>query len=92
MTTIIKSILPATEARKKLFKVIDEVEKTTRHFLITKDGLPKAVIMSSDEWGSWLETLEIASDKKLIRSIRQAEEDFKRGRAVMLEQAFKRKK
>lgn len=89
MTTLTKTTIPATEARKKLFKVIDEVAKKARHFFITKDGEPKAVIMSAEEWESWLETLEILSDKKLVRSIRKAEGDFKKGRYVTLEEAFK---
>jgi antitoxin YefM len=90
MSTVTKITIPATEARKKLFKLLDEVGKPARHFFITKGGAPKAVMMSMEEWESWLETLEIMSDKRLARSIRKAEEDFKKGHYRTLDEVFGR--
>ncbi len=91
MTTLTQTTLPATEIRKKLFKVLDEIDKTSRRFFITKGGVTKAVIMSADEWESWLETLEVMSDKKLVRSLRQAEKDFTKGQFYKLGEVFKKR-
>ena len=45
--------------------------------------------MPLDEVEGWEETMEILSNKKLMRDIRQAEKDRKAGRVYPLEQVIK---
>ena len=78
--------LPVTEAREKLTELVDEVNDKFEQIEITKNGKPRAVIMSADEFDGWKETLEILSDKQLMKDIKEAEKDFKEGRTITLEQ------
>ena len=55
----IKTILPISEARKKIFKIAEEVQKLNKHYTLMERGRPKAVIMSAEEFESWKETLEV---------------------------------
>ncbi len=72
--------LAFTEARKDLSRIVDEVSSNHEHVVITKQGRPKAVVMSPDEFESWQETLEIMADKKAMAAIARADRDIKAGR------------
>ena len=82
--------LAFTEARKDLSKIVDEVSAAHEHVVITKQGRPKVVVMSSDEFESWQETVEILDDPKAMAAIRQGLRDIKAGRARPLEEVLKR--
>ena len=70
MSTL-NATIPANEARSNLYQILDEVGEKWRQFTITHRGRPKAVIISPDEFASWQETLEIASNKQLVKSIKK---------------------
>lgn len=89
MAKKIETILPATKARKNFFKILEKVNKPNQAYTITLDGKPRAVILSFDEYDSWLETLEILNDPKLMDDIKQAEKDFAKGEYVPLEEVLK---
>ena len=82
MTTFIT----ATKARNDLFKLIALAEKPGLSVAITHDGLPKVVLMSFDEFEGWMETLDIMSDSKLVRSFRAGLQDMKKGKVKGLDQ------
>lgn len=73
-------VLPVTEARRDLSKLIDEVSSAHEHVMITKQGKPAAVVMSSDEFASWQETLEIMADRKTLAAIERGLRDIRAGR------------
>ena len=52
-------------------------------------GKIKAIIINPDELDSWRETLEIMSDKKLVKELRKSRQDFKNGKYITEEQLFK---
>ncbi|HEX9268851.1 MAG TPA: type II toxin-antitoxin system Phd/YefM family antitoxin [Candidatus Limnocylindria bacterium] len=83
-------ILPLTEARKDLSKLIDEVSTIHEHITITRQGKPAAVVMSADEFESWHETLEILDDSEAMAAIRRGLRDVKAGRVRPLEDVLKR--
>ncbi len=70
MSTL-NATIPANEARSNLYQILEEVGEQWRQFTITHRGKPKAVIISPDEFASWQETLEIASNKQLVKSIKK---------------------
>lgn len=72
--------LPFSEARKDLSKIVDEVAKQHEHVVITKQGKPKAVVMSHDEFESWQETLEVLSDPTAMRAIRRSRREIRAGK------------
>lgn len=74
-----KNTLSITEARKKIFKIADEVQKGSNYYTLTEKGKPKAVIMSADEFDSWQETMEIMNDPELMKDIKEAKKDIKSG-------------
>ena len=74
-----KKTISITEGRKKLFKVAEEVQKPDSYYEFTVDGEPRVVLMSKDQFDSIMETMEILSNPKLTKEIKQAEKDIKKG-------------
>jgi len=84
--------LTVTEAKAHLLDIIRKADSSMQHFIITKSGKPKAIIMSLDEYEGWLETLEIMSDKKALKDIRKAEKELAQGKSYTFDQVFKKMK
>lgn len=80
--------LSITNARNNFFKITDRVQKSGDVFTLTERGRPKVVVMSADEFDSWQETLEIMNDTELIKDIKEAKEDFKKGNYTTMEEVF----
>ena len=72
--------LPITKARNELPNLVDRADKRLDEYVITVNGIPKAVLMSADQYESWKETDEILSDPGMMKGIREGEEDVKKGR------------
>ena len=72
--------LPITKAREELTSLVENAKKRLDEYVITVNGIPAAVIVSVAEYESWKETNEILADKKLMKAIKQGEEDIKAGR------------
>lgn len=83
--------LTATEAKTHFLELIRDSNKRLERFLITKNGKPAVVLMNADEFEGWLETLEIMSDKKGLKELRQAKKELEGGRCKTFEQVFGRK-
>lgn len=69
-----------SEARKKIFTIADEVQKADTYYVLTENGKAKMVMMSADEFASWLETMEIMADPDLVQEIKQAEKKIAAGK------------
>ena len=78
--------LPVSDAKQNLTSLISNIQKRMDEYVITVDGKPVARLMSNDEYESLKETLEIISDPKKMKAIKEGEEDFKKGRFISLEQ------
>ena len=74
-----KKYITATEARKKFYDVINDVQSPVGEVIITHKGLPRAVIMSFEEYEGLLETMEIMSDPELCRELKKDLKDIKAG-------------
>ncbi len=82
-------IVPVTQLKPQLLKVIRRVCEMGEEYIVTKKGLPAAVIMSFDEWESWKETFEIMADKKAMKRIRKSMAYFRRGgKGKTIEEVF----
>lgn len=73
-----KHTLPATKVRAQFFKILQETERPGSQFTITVDGEPKVVMIPAADFEGWMETLEIMSDKKMLKEIREGLKDKKR--------------
>lgn len=74
-----ETTLPATKVRSNFFKLIEATDQPGRSITITVEGEPKVVMMSVADFEGWQETLEIMSDKKLMKGIEQALHDIQKG-------------
>ena len=75
--------------RPKLPKIIEEIDSKMDRFIITKRGRPVALMMSMDDYESLLETLDVLSNSGLMKKIKQAEADIKKGNVKTLERIEK---
>jgi len=86
-----KTTIPISEARKKIFAIAEEVQKPNKYYTLTEKGRPKAVIMSAEEFESWMETLEVMKDfPDLNKDIREARREFKKGNYITLEELLEK--
>lgn len=84
-----KTTLPISEARKKIFKIADEVQKPATYYTLTEKGRPKVVMLSAEEFESWLETLDIMVNPRLMKDIKSARREFQKGEYVSLEEVLR---
>jgi len=72
----IRTTLPITEARKRIFDIAQKVQRPGSYYTLTEKGRPKAVILSAEEFESWRETLDVAREfpdlKNDIKKVDQA--------------------
>ena len=62
----------ATEARKQWYQLLRQASKPGGKVTITLSGHEHVVLMSQEEWESWMETLEVMSDPQLVKDINEA--------------------
>ncbi len=79
--------IPLVEAKKNLSAIINDVESKYDRFTITKNGVSKAVIMSSEEYEGLLETIDILSKREEREAIRKAKKEVKEKDAISLDEA-----
>jgi antitoxin YefM len=72
-----------------LLEVLRRLEKHHGKIMITKNGLPKAVLISYEDFEGLLETLDILSDAETMKGIRKGLKDIKAGKMISLEETFK---
>ena len=63
--------LGVSQVRQNLPKLIDEIDARFERLFITKGGKAKAVLMSSDEFESWMETIEEYQDPESLKRARE---------------------
>ena len=75
-----KTTLSISEARKKIFKIAEDVQKPSSYYTLTENGRAKAVIMSADEFESWRETLEVLAEfPDLPKEVKRIDKAVKSG-------------
>lgn len=82
----VRTTIPISEARGKIFKIAENVQKPATHYTLTEKGRPKVVVMSANEFESWQETLEVIRDfPNLEKDIKKAEKEYRRRNYLTLE-------
>jgi prevent-host-death family protein len=83
--------LSLSEAKMKLSALVEAVSSTDEEIVITKNGVPAAVLISPDEFESWKETIAIRSDSSLMNEIKKGLKSLKakKARLYTLEELFK---
>ncbi len=80
--------LTVTEAKSHLLELVRKADTTMENFLLSKNGKPVAVLMSSDEYESWMETLNIVTDQDTFNDIVAAKKQIKKGKYYSFEDVF----
>jgi antitoxin YefM len=82
--------LSLSEVKMKLSSLIEVVNATDEEIIITKNGSPSAVLISSNEFDSLRETTVVRSDAALMEEIRKGLKDLKKKSASLytLEELF----
>lgn len=83
-----KNILPVTMVKRDLMGLLKKIEQGGDPLVITRDGRAAGVLLNPDEYESLMETLEILSDKSLIKSLKKADLDFRKKRIYTHDEVF----
>jgi prevent-host-death family protein len=86
---MIEKHVPISSAKTRLLELLRQVEENRENVVITKNGLPKAVLLNYEDFVGLLETIEILADAKTLRGIKAGLQDVKSGHIVRFEDAFK---
>jgi antitoxin YefM len=76
--------IPLGDVKNRLSEVIERIRREHGRVVVTKHGQPAAVILSVEDLESLEQTLEILSDPELLESIKESEEDVRKGRVRRL--------
>ena len=80
--------LSLKEARNQFSDIVDRAGRLSERIVVTKNGRPEAVVMGADEFESWVETLELLSNPKAVKSIKQGLKEAKAGKFHSFKAAF----
>ena len=89
MTMKIEEYVSVSTAKAQLLKVLRRIEEERVKVVITKNGIPKAVLLHYGDFEGLLETIDILSDSQTVKGIKEGLKDIKAGRVVSLREAFK---
>jgi len=84
----IQDYIPVTKAKTKLLDIIRKIESSDDTVAITKNGVPEAVLLSMSKFEGLVETLEILSDEKAMKSIRKSIKEGSEGKWVDYDKVF----
>ena len=83
-SSVMTKVIPLAEAKKQLSAIVKDADEKFDRFAITRNGVSKAVLMSSDEYEGLLETLDILSRKEEREAIARAKAQVRKGKTVSL--------
>ena len=84
----IQDYIPITKAKSKLLYIIRKIENSDDTVALTKNGVPEAVLLSMNKFESLVETLEVLSDEKAMKSIRKSIKEARDGKWLDFDEVF----
>jgi len=76
---VMAETLPLATVKARFSEIVDRVARQQDRVIVTRNGQPAAVLVSTDDLESLEETLEIMFDRSLTTQIRQSEKDAAAG-------------
>lgn len=67
--------LPLATVKARFSEIVDRVARQQDRVIVTRNGQPAAVLVSTDDLESLEETLAIMSDRSLMAQVRQSDKD-----------------
>jgi antitoxin YefM len=83
----VTKVVGIKKAHQQLSKLIQSAEDG-QQIVITRDGVPSAVLLGVQEYDSLVATLEETADPGALRTLREAQADVKTGRLYSYEKVF----
>jgi len=80
----VSETVPFTEAKAHLSELVDRTSREHDRFVVTRNGVPVAVLLSPDDLESLEETVDILQDEVLLESIRTSRREAAEGKRVRL--------
>ncbi|MFC1858026.1 type II toxin-antitoxin system Phd/YefM family antitoxin [Thermodesulfobacteriota bacterium] len=75
----IKEYIPVTKAKAQLLDLVRKIKDSDDTIAITKNGIPEVVLISMNRFLGFLETIDILSDEKAMKSIRKSIQEADKG-------------
>jgi prevent-host-death family protein len=85
---VIDDYVPVTKAKATLLDIMRRIERSDENIAITKNGVPEAVIMSMRRFRGMIETLDLLSDEKAMKSLRKSMREAREGKWVSSDRVF----
>jgi antitoxin YefM len=76
--------LSLSDVKARLSELVDRVEREDERIVVTRNGRPAAVLVSTEDLESLEETLAVLSDTDLMRRVREGEAALDRPDVVPL--------
>ena len=73
----IDEYVPVTKAKNQILNIVRDIGTYDSTIAITKNGLPHAVLMSMSHYAALQETIEILSDKNIMKQLRNSMNELK---------------
>jgi len=81
--------LPISEVKARLPELVTGVAEREEEVVVTRNGKPAAVLLNYDEYERLKETLDVLSDRRLMKQIEASERYFARGgQGLSFEEVF----
>lgn len=81
-------ILPVTQVKRDLMKLLKSLQAKGGIYTITKDGRAAGILMSPEAYEGLLETIEIIEDKALLHSLNRAVQQWRAGKTFTEKEVF----
>jgi prevent-host-death family protein len=80
-------VLPLATVKDRFSEMVDRVNREHDRVVVTRNGVPAAVLVSVDDLEGLEETLEIMSDPEAMAAIREAERELAGGGGKVVSEA-----
>jgi len=84
-----QEILPVTKAKRNLLDIIKRMEEEETTIALTRNGEPVSVMMPLSRYEALLETIDILSDKQILKSLEKSKIDFTSKRIFSHDEVWK---
>ncbi len=84
--------ITTTEAKTRLLELVRDANESFERYCISRNGEPKAVLMSIEEYEGWLETLELMSDPAAVAEIKKARRELDAGKGIPFAKVWERRR
>lgn len=81
-------ILPLSEAKDRLSRIVGEVAERDERVMITRNGRPAAILVSPEEFESWQATIDILSDPDLMAQLQRSKKAMRKAKTYTIEELF----